>query len=502
MNRRSSTHVLPGFLLLAVCTCVHSNSASAAQLDAVIVTGSEHYSARDFAGVTSRFVGQSISSGLIAQITKEVESVYRDDGYVVPRIVQLDPTIETSTPRLHVFEAAIASVVVRGDAGPHRDAIESRAQSLRGNLIDKRAARAALAAIEALPGIRAKAHFEPSEGDINRFVLVLEVSYRAVEATASAHNRGTEEIGPVLAGGRVALNGLLGAGEKLAFTAFTAQHVDDYQYFATELERRFGAVDTALQGSTSKAMFADDSEYSTQRADLELRTVAYDSGNATFEPWLALGMRDSDGRAADGDRLSLQRTRWIGVGAATRLTGEYATTRVRADVARGFDALGAMSQTLPPADVELAFTKAMLDVVHVRALTTKWSARLDVEAQWSADDLPFGERFTFGGARFGRGFDPGTLVGDSGASASVQVLRALDVSGQWLRSLQAFVQTDYGYADDVRYGSDTAASGSVGITGRVSIVQATLELSQSLLAPEAFVVDESPRAFFTMRMTF
>lgn len=33
-----------------------------------------------------------------------------------------------------------------------------------------------------------------------------------------------------------------------------------------------------------------------------------------------------------------------------------------------------------------------------------------------SDSLPPGERFTFGGARFGRAFDPASLIGDSGAA--------------------------------------------------------------------------------------
>ena len=70
------------------------------------------------------------------------------------------------------------------------------------------------------------------------------------------------------------------------------------------------------------------------------------------------------------------------------------------------------------------------------------------------------------------------------------------------RTTEEHHRSDYGYADDVHYGSDSAASCSLGFTGRMSFAQATLEVSKSMLAPESLVIDEDPRVFFSMRMTF
>ena len=487
-------------LLLVACTCGHNGVLRAADLDAVIVTGSARYVARDFAAITGRFVGKTISPALVDQVTKEIQDLYRRDGYVAPRVVQVDPTIETSVPRLHVLEASIESVVVRGDTGPHRASIELLANTLAGAVVDKRRTREVMAAIEALPGIRVKAHFEP-RSDISRFALVLDVRYRAVEGTAALNNRGTDEVGPLLVGGRVKLNGLLGAGEGLGFAAFAAQSVDEYRYFAMNVAKRLGRFDVGVATSTSNAEVEADSKYSTQRASLDLQTVVYDEGGVTVEPLIELGTRDSDGRDSEAE-FSVQRTRWASVGTAVRLSDARTATRARIDIVKGIDAFGAVSQTAYASSVDLDFTKTVLDFIHLRALTSEWTVRIDLEAQWCRNELPSGERITFGGARFGRAFDPGTLAGDTGASASVQLQRVLPVDGEWLRNVRVFGQTDYGYVDDARYGSDAAASVTLGITGRMSIVQTTLELSQSIRAPVHEIVDEDPRAFVNMAMSF
>ena len=120
----------------------------------------------------------------------------------------------------------------------------------------------------------------------------------------------------------------------------------------------------------------------------------------------------------------------------------------------------------------------------------------------SNDSLPPGERFAFGGSRFGRAFDPATLIGDSGAAGSFQVEHLRNWQSAFLESGRVFIQADYDYSElNVSRQSMTAASVTMGFGARVASLLGSLELSHSLHDSRIDPNVGQPRVFLYLHMS-
>lgn len=475
-------------------------AANKVLLSSPFITGSERYTPVDFAPLIGTRIGKPVSRELLDEIAAELQALYSRDGYVVPRVLILDSELSSSTPRIHIYEAQIAEVAIRGDAGPHLTTVMDQAALLQSNLIHKEHSRQYLRRIEQLPGISLKATFEPRASEPNRYVLVLNLKYEAVQGAVAVNNRGSADFGHTLVSGRVSLHGLLGAKETVTLTGAASSGDGDYYYVGGRVHRQFDRVGTQLDVSHSQAEFESGYRYTTERARLQTDLTVIDDGVWRVAPSLALSARNAVGSDA-GVRLSEIDTRAVHAGIELRRIESGDATYVWSSLSRGIDGLGASARTWDGRLLDLTFTKSQLELIHVHSFSQAWRMRFDLDAQWSNDDLPAGERFTFGGTNLGRAFDPATLIGDSGAAFGVQIERIQRWKHAWLRSSKLYLQTDYGYADDNVRGHNDAASASIGVSSAIASTLTSLELSHPIVDAKN-MKEEGLRAFFLMQVNF
>lgn len=495
---RRFTHVL--LLSTALIQTQPVTAADKVLLNSPFITGSDRYSPADFAPLIGAHIGKPVSRELLDQIGTEVQALYGRDGYVVPSVLILDSELASSTPRIHIYEAQVAEVAIRGEAGPHLTAIMDQAALLRSNLIHKQRSRQYLRQIEQLPGITLKATFEPRANETNRYVLVLTLSYDAVQASVAASNRGAHELGRTIVSGRITFNGLLGAEESLSLAAAASSGDGDYKYVAGRVQRQFAQVGTQLDVSHSQAEFAGGYQYSTERVRLQADLTVFDDGLWRVSPLVALSARNATGTDS-GVRLSEIETRAVHTGVALRRIASGTFTYIGSSFTQGIDGLGASARTWDDRSIDLGFNKSQLELIQVYSFAPTWRVRVDLDAQWSDDDLPTGERFSFGGAYLGRAFDPATLIGDSGAALGVQLERIQRWKHPWLRSSKVYLQTDYGYACDNLRGDTDAGSATLGVSTSIASTLASLELSHPTIDAE-HRKEEGLRAFFLMHLNF
>jgi hemolysin activation/secretion protein len=116
-------------------------------------------------------------------------------------------------------------------------------------------------------------------------------------------------------------------------------------------------------------------------------------------------------------------------------------------LAQGFNAAGALaSQTSNSPGVagqnsaELAFTRIAFDASQRDRYSNAWGTAVTFGAQYSPNVLAASERISFGGARFGRAYAPGTAAGDSGWGAALELNRQFKVdAGVWLQQLEPYL---------------------------------------------------------------
>ena len=478
-----------------------ANSPSKLALSSAFITGSKTYTVAQLARTIGPHVGQQVTPALLDQLAADIRAQYRQDGYVEPTVVPVDGESPSSTPRLHIFEAHISEIAVRGNPGPYFDAIMKLASPLQSGSIHKDRSRLYLRSIAELPGLTVQATFEPRGVDPSGYTLVLNVTYDAMNATASAHNRGTAELGRTIIGAQTRFNGVLGMQEAVTLFGATAMEGSRYRYVGGRIEKRFGATYGSVEVVDSRAEPDRAWFYSTHLVQAEARTAVFDNGTTRFESLGFLSSRDSHADSF-GTNSEVTRTRAIGAGFSGSTATSTSTTRLWSVINQGIDDYGAFASPTQGAAPALSFTTTTLGLIHVKALSPLWQLRCDFDGQWASQDLPVAERFTFGGARFGKAFDPAELIGDSGAALSLQIIRQVGKSIPWLEASRVYMQADYGYAYDNHERVDQeAASITAGVSGRIAALFGSLELSQALETTNQERLGH-PRAFFYLQTQF
>lgn len=459
--------------------------ADAPLLNAPYITGT-HYSARELLPAWFDEVGQPVNSERLDAIARRIEQMYQRDGFLIPLIVTEGAA--GSTPHLHVFEARVHEVQVRGDAGAHRARVAAVAAQLESQpVLHKSVTQRAIHELEQLPGLSVRAGFDPVPGNPNSFALTLRVRFARTEGSLGVSSRVSDEIGDALLSARLRLNGALGMGERLSFTAASSSTFGNYAYASGRVEKQLGRLDVGLFASHAESDTAPDSSYDAQRYAFETGLTWLRADGLVIRPLLALSARNTRHEDDDGAAWSLTRTRTVEAGIETSLRQESRVTRLRIAGERGLDGWNALAYRRNSAAPDHTFTKFTLDAAHARVLAPGWQLRAGLEGQWSDADLPPGERFTYGGSQFGRAFDPGAMIADRGASGSLQLDRYRQWDSGWLDYGRAFVQADYAIGQvKGSNGYDTlrGASASAGVAGRVHGLTTTLEAGYALQGVE------------------
>jgi hemolysin activation/secretion protein len=234
---------------------------------------------------------------------------------------------------------------------------------------------------------------------------------------------------------------------------------------------------------------------------MQVSSIAFADEHLRVRPFAAFTWRDAEGRYP---RLQMSevRSRVAEVGVTAQHSGDRTAGYSRAMFSRGLDVFGASSFVNNGSAPDVSFSKASFDLAVIRVLASQWRMRIDAEAQWSDADLPAGERFTFGGAQFGRAFDAAELTGDTGGAVSVQIERVQALRNRWLQQSSVYLQSDYGYARDHVYGSDTASSIAAGWKLAFTSILANLELSTPLQDGDGSSSADSVRAFAQLQILF
>lgn len=128
---------------------------------------------------------------------------------------------------------------------------------------------------------------------------------------------------------------------------------------------------------------------------------------------------------------------------------DVSTTRTRKlgfGIAQGLDAMGAGASassnvpgTAPPYPLDVQFTRFNINAMQSDTWAHHLGTVFSVVGQYSHYSLPSTEQISFGGPRFGLGYDPGAVSGDSGWGVSAELNRAFTAQASWVKSLTPYV---------------------------------------------------------------
>ncbi len=410
-------------------------------LQGVEFRGSSVYDAARLEALVADRIGEPVDFAGLKAIADRVEALYAEDGYLAVRAVIPAQRIAGGRVRVEIVEAAIAEVVIRGDLGRAEPAVRQSLETLVGRrpLQGAEAERALLLARD-LPGVNLIAALRARRSETpGELVLLVEGTQAAVDGFFSLSNFASEFAGPVVATAGAAVNSALLSGDRFEVVGLASLDVGEQALAQLSYDAPTGieGLRLSLRGSATYSATGGPLEdlgidYRSQvvRAGADYTILRSRARTLTASGGFEWIHQDSDARFDPIEIEEDLRVFYAGLRLVESDLGG-GLLDARGDLRLGVEALGASADGDPGlsrgGSADPSFVSAAAEASYRRALPAGLSLRARVSGQVSSGRLPSFETFSLGSYTIGRGFDPGTLTGDHGLGASLELAYALPI---------------------------------------------------------------------------
>ncbi len=447
------------------------------KLTKIVIEAVTVYSESELRSVYQDRLDQEVSLSEIYQIASSLTAKYRNDGYILSRIIVPVQSIEGGEVRLKAVEGYVARVTIDGTTGWRKLVQRYAAQITKSRPLKNSVLERYLLLMNDLPGAFARATIKPSPSEPGASEMIVEFTQSKVQGGLGADNRGGELLGPLRLSADLSFNSVLGIQESTALRGVSSGN-DQLIFGSLVHEERIGASGgkLTLSGSVTKAKPKE-----ILFIPLNLETSSQTGALAYSYPLIRsrsqnLFLRGSftahDGKTEIfGVEDTHDRIRAFRLGMTyDRADSLRGINLLDIEISQGINGLGSSDKDDPMLSRPNGrpdFTKATLYAARLQSLSERWSVLAAVNAQYAWTDLLSPELYSFGGEHFGRGYEPSELVGDHGVAGKLE-LRFTETLP--LRFPSSF--TFYGFYDvgiiylrspDGDNDSDSAASGGVGL---------------------------------------
>jgi hemolysin activation/secretion protein len=141
-------------------------------------------------------VGQEVSLAEVYAAANALTAKYRNEGYILSRVVVPPQRITDGVVRLQAVEGYIADVRIQGTETAGRSEIEAIANRVKESRpLRAEALERALLLINDLPGVTARSTLSPS-AEPNAADLTIDLYEKRISAAINVNNRGSKSLGP------------------------------------------------------------------------------------------------------------------------------------------------------------------------------------------------------------------------------------------------------------------------------------------------------------------
>ncbi len=426
-------------------------------LNSVDFTGLVSVDAASLSSSYADYIGQEVPVSVVCDIRDRAATLLRSEGYLAA--VQVPPqTIDEGNVRFDVLMARMTSVQVRGNAGPSERLLQKYIEKLAAQpAFNINTADRYLLLARDIPGLDVKLALRPvsaeSGGQPGEVVGEFNVVRTPVYADINIQNFGSETVGRFGGLARIRFNGLTGMGDETVISGYSTSDFKEQQVLQAGHEFRVGGEGLQFGGNITYAWTKPE-----LGGGLDLRSETLVAGGYASYPFVrkqshnifgTIGLDYIDQRTdilgvrTNEDRMSIAYARLdfsqIEQGSISG-RGGYSAFEPKwgvggsLEIRQGLDILGA-SEGCGPAFVNcigqtVIPTRADGDPT---ALVVRGQARIDYRPtpllavtlkprlQYSPDALLSYEEISGGNYTTGRGYDPGTIIGDSGYGLQTEV---------------------------------------------------------------------------------
>lgn len=491
-------------LLLALALPAVCSSASERTIGAVVFEGVSAFGAEQLLPLYADSLGKAPDTQQQARLRTRTRDYYIRQGYLSPAVSVSAHTGNENILVVHVEEPRIDEIQITGGVSKKRDSVRERMQPLRERSpISKIDIERFSRALELAVGVGLKTNLEEVSPGRHRITFTIAPKVRG-ELTYSAE--GSRRLGQHMVGGSVSIYGP-GAGlREIYVSAIHTIESAGYRNIGTGLSFSTSDRDTFYADISSSRAVPQDEDASPSKvyrrlwSRLKWRHGLIDSGTFTLDVDGSVTLRDYTRERGDETEID-ERLRMASASALAYVKGGNSTSRFGLSGRTGMDALGAERSGTRASDaIDLAFNVIDARYTLWHGLPADFSLKLDVAGQYSGDNLPYSQRFSVGGSRFARAYEPGEFSGDSGIGSKLELRRGFN-SDRWLSGVRWVPYLYYGIAsthENETSESASAAAAGLGLRMLTGAATAYIELGKPLTM-ESEHQDKTPR--LTGRLT-
>jgi hemolysin activation/secretion protein len=421
----------------------------------VRIVGATHYGQDALHPLVQSVIGRTVHLEDLIAIAEQIEARYHQDGFVLTRAFVPTQSVTDGNFQITVVEGYIAAVAVQGGDEDARERVEKLVSPLtRERPLQVSSLETALLLANKLPGVSASGLLRPSATEPGASELVVTVRDVPVYGGLAADNMGAATSGRWTIAADATAASPFGDGGQVSLNASVDPASFDERH---SISGKYTAPLPLLDGMTySITGLASHGQPGGTVANLSLITDSTAFGGRVALPLIVSRAEELsiDGgltvQSADVHALgsALTHDEWrvadLALTYANNVWGD-GVTNASFDVAQGIPSLGASqsgSAGLSRGGGSTEFTKFTGLLRRTQAIAGPLSAAVTINAQYALDTLLTGEEVSFGGQMIGRGYDPGSITGDIGAGAALEVRYDLDASWFYADAAQLFTFVD------------------------------------------------------------
>lgn len=496
-------------------------------LTSIEVTGSTVFSSSELTSLYADLIGRKVDLAQVYARTAAITEKYASAGYALCIAFLPPQRIQNGKLKVEVVEGYVSDVRYTGAAA----ALSDSSKGFFENLTRSRPLRAEdleryLLLANDVPGLRVRSMFEKSEAGRGATRLIVETDHAPIAASVEVSNRGSRAVGREQVQAEVALNSVLGLGEKLSIFGAQAFQFEELSYVQGRASFPLGSEGLRIHASGSY------SESDPGTADLDALNfisngytgelgiqyplIRSRTENLTLGATFAGKQLQSDllGTTNSRDRLFI-----ASLSAAYSHRGRDGQSQATLTLYQGLDVFNATTS----ASVDKSrdggsgvFSSITLDLSHEQVLAPGVSAFLALSVQAASRGLLASEECGYGAEPFGRGFDPSEIAGDHCLKGLVELraapfvlLNTPNALGHLSRSLAVHAFADAGivqqegalFPGEVREESGQSIGGGIRFEV-IPEIAASVEYAHPLSRDVALEKNRDGRVFFSLRTTY
>ena len=487
-------------------------------LSRLSIEGTKSYTEEALLQPYKKLNGTEVSLSDIYRIASELTTRYRNDGFILSKVVVPTQSIESGIVRLQAIEGYVSDIIIEGDKLDSRGLVQKYADQIKNiRPLTASVLERYMLLINDLPGAFAQATIRSSKNEPGASELVIHFAQAKTQGGLSVDNRDGRALGPMRYMGNLSLNSVLGLQENTSIRYVDSGN-EELSYLAITHEELIGSEGGKISLFLSRVRSTpDEVSFITlnQATDSETGSLTYNYPllrSRAENIYLRGSLYSFDGKTKIfGTQLSNDRIRAVRLGASFDLADRYhGLNLLDVEVSQGLKGLGASSNDDPSLSRiygNVNFSKLTLYAARLQALSGHWSLLGAFNGQYAFTDLLSSELFGFGGDQFGRGYDPSEIVGDNGLAAKLE----LRYSGSLPTSFSSS-WTGYGFYDVGKVYQRTPAgqppqesAASAGLGVRFSVGQhysGFIEVAKPLTRDVAAEQDRNARGYAGLSVQF